>query len=120
MPSLYEGFGFPVLEAMACGTPVVCSRAASLPELAGDAGVVVDLGRGAPTELAEALRSVLSDSEFSATLRRKGLAQAAAFRWSETTRRTVDVYHRGTIELSRARQPLPDMAGDVNQPARRA
>ncbi len=78
-PSLYEGFGFPVLEAMRCGTPVITSNTSSLPELAGDAALTVDpLDVGA---LAAALRRVVEDAALRAQLVEKGYAQAARFTW---------------------------------------
>jgi glycosyltransferase involved in cell wall biosynthesis len=89
-PSLYEGFGLPPLEAMACGTPVICSNAASLPEIVGDGGLLVD-----PTDvgaLVEAMRAVLSDEALRAGLRQRGLAQAARFSWRRTADETVAVY----------------------------
>jgi glycosyltransferase involved in cell wall biosynthesis len=88
-PSLYEGFGLPVLEAMACGTPVVCSNAASLPEVAGDAALLVD-----PLdveELAAALERVLSDEELRAGLIERGFEQAKRFSWERCARETLDV-----------------------------
>jgi glycosyltransferase involved in cell wall biosynthesis len=89
-PSLYEGFGLPVLEAMACGTPVVSSRAASLPELVGEAGLLV-----APAEvmqIAQAMVSVLSDETLRLELRAKGLAQAQKFSWQKTAQQTLAAY----------------------------
>ena len=91
-PSLYEGFGLPVLEAMACGTPVITSNRSSLPEVAGDAAVLVD-----PFEVEEltyALRSVLSDPELAQELRVQGMEQAARFSWQQTARETVNVYRK--------------------------
>ena len=90
MPSLYEGFGFPVLEAMACGTPVVCSNASSLPEVAGDAALLV-----APTDdeaLAANVQRILDDPALAAVLSASGIHRAARFRWSECARRTADLY----------------------------
>jgi glycosyltransferase involved in cell wall biosynthesis len=91
-PSLYEGFGLPPLEAMACGTPVVCSNAASLPEVVGDAALTVD-----PTDvegLAVAMHRVLSDPDLAAELHARGLARARTFTWERTARETVAVYRR--------------------------
>jgi glycosyltransferase involved in cell wall biosynthesis len=89
-PSLYEGFGLPPLEAMACGAPVVCSRAASLPEIVGDGGLLVDPADAAG--LVEAMLAVLSDETLRAGLRQRGLAQAARFSWRRTAGQTVAVY----------------------------
>jgi glycosyltransferase involved in cell wall biosynthesis len=89
-PSLYEGFGLPILEAMACGTPVITSNRTSLPEVAGDAAVLIDPTR--PEALAEAMTSILSDGELRQTLRAKGLARAHAFTWNTVAERTVAVY----------------------------
>lgn len=80
-PSLYEGFGFPVLEAQACEVPVVCSNTSSLPEVAGDAALLVDpLDTAA---LAAALRRIVHDAPLRDQLRRDGLANAGRFRWDE-------------------------------------
>ncbi len=89
-PSLYEGFGLPLLEAMACGAPVVTSNVTSLPEVVGEAGITVD-----PTDvraLAEALHRVLSDDALRAALRAKSLARAAQFTWQRTAEQTVACY----------------------------
>lgn len=89
-PSIYEGFGIPPLEAMACGTPVVTSNVSSLPEVVGDAGVCVS-----PTdadELGEALMRLLGDAELRAELRERGLRQARRFSWRTTAERTLEVY----------------------------
>jgi glycosyltransferase involved in cell wall biosynthesis len=91
-PSRYEGFGLPVLEAMACGTPVVTSNVSSLPEVAGDAALCVDPADEAA--LAEAIRRVLSDATLAADLRTRGLARAGSFSWSRTATQTVEAYYR--------------------------
>ena len=91
-PSLYEGFGLPVLEAMACGAPVVCSNRSSLPEVAGDAALLVD-----PLDvdaLAAALAQVLSDETLRREMRARGLTQAAQFSWERTARETLAVYQK--------------------------
>ena len=89
-PSLYEGFGMPPLEAMACGTPVVSSSSSSLPEVVGDAGLIVPPADA--DALADALLRLLADAELRAELRAKGLLQARRFSWRETAERTLDVY----------------------------
>jgi glycosyltransferase involved in cell wall biosynthesis len=89
-PSLYEGFGLPLLEAMACGTPVVATRSSSLPEVVGDAGVLVDPSD--PHELARALRGLLDDEARRAELRAAGLARARTFSWRRMAAETVRVY----------------------------
>lgn len=90
LPSLYEGFGLPLLEAMSCGTPVVCSNAASIPEVVGDAALMVD-----PRDidgLATAIERVLTDSELREGLREKGFKRAKSFSWEKTARGTLAVY----------------------------
>lgn len=91
-PSLWEGFGLPVLEAMACGTPVITANLSSLPEVAGDAAILVDpYNIGA---LAEAMRSIANDSRLWQTLHQDGLARAKLFTWEQTGRQTWDVLQR--------------------------
>jgi glycosyltransferase involved in cell wall biosynthesis len=90
LPSLYEGFGMPVLEAMACGAPVVCANTTSLPEIAGDAALLFPPGD--ESALAQAITSLLMDSELSSLLKRRGFAQAARFSWETTARQTLAVY----------------------------
>jgi alpha-1,3-rhamnosyl/mannosyltransferase len=89
-PSRFEGFGLTVLEAMACGTPVVCSTAASLPEVAGDAALLVPTDD--PEALAAAMDRLLRDTDLCHTLRAAGLARAALFSWDECARKTLAVY----------------------------
>ena len=91
MPSTLEGFGLPVLEAMACGTPVVASHAASLPEVAGDAALYFD--PAVPEELAVQIEWVLHSSDLRACLRRKGLQRAKQFTWQECARRHITLYN---------------------------
>jgi glycosyltransferase involved in cell wall biosynthesis len=90
MPSFIEGFGLPVLEAMACGTPVVCSRAASLPEVAGDAAEFFE--PSSVDDLAAAIERVLDSPERQATLCQKGLERAKEFSWEECALRHCEVY----------------------------
>lgn len=89
-PSLYEGFGIPVLEAMEAGVPVVASRAASLPEVVGDAGILCD--PSSVSSIAEALRRVLASSELRSQLSQRGVERAARFSWENTARETLRVY----------------------------
>jgi glycosyltransferase involved in cell wall biosynthesis len=84
MPSLYEGFGMPVLEAMACGTPVVCSNTTALPEVTGDAALLVDPQQ--PEAFAQALTSILSSEELAEQMRQKGLLRAKDFSWEKSAR----------------------------------
>jgi len=88
--SRYEGFGLPVLEALACGTPLVTSNTSSLPELLGDAGFAVDPGD--VQGLAGAILSCLVDDPLAAELRRRGPQQAARFTWMQTARQTLEAY----------------------------
>ena len=89
-PSLYEGFGLPLLEAMACGRAVICSDTSSIPEVAGDAGILFN-----PAEtgsIVRALQQVLLDPDCRARLERLGLARAAQFTWLHAAESTLDVY----------------------------
>ncbi len=91
-PSLYEGFGLPVLEAMARGVPVACSDSSSLPEVAGEAAILFD-PRDEPA-IAAAITRLLEDPAEAERLRRLGRARAAAFSWDRTARLTLDSYAR--------------------------
>ena len=91
-PSLYEGFGLPVLEAMACGAPVITANTSSLPEVAGEAALLVP-----PTDvgaLKQAIEAVLNDQQLRLRLRQQSLKQAARFSWRETARRTLEIYKK--------------------------
>jgi alpha-1,3-rhamnosyl/mannosyltransferase len=92
LPSRYEGFGLPVVEAMACGTPVVCSGVSSLPEVAGDAALLITPDDAAG--IARAIRRVLEQPGLAATMRAKGLRRAAEFSWRRTAQQTLRVYER--------------------------
>jgi glycosyltransferase involved in cell wall biosynthesis len=91
-PAFYEGFGLPPLEAMACGLPVIVSNVASLPEVVGDAGLLID-----PhdiDELTVAMWRILNDSELRQEMREKGLRQAERFSWERAARETLAIYRR--------------------------
>lgn len=98
-PSLYEGFGLPPLEAMACGTPVVTSNTTSIPEVAGDAAVMVDPENA--SEMTAALEMVLNSNDLRAELVEKGLGRSAGFNWMKTAQETRQIYAK--------------IAGDANQ-----
>lgn len=89
-PSLYEGFGLPPLEAMACGTPVVTSNNSSLPEVTGDAAILVNPLE--VNEIADALMRIVGDFSLQEQMRRKGLQRAKLFTWEETAKKTLGVY----------------------------
>ena len=89
-PSLYEGFGLPPLEAMACGTPVITSNVSSLPEVVGDAALLIDPMNA--SAIADAMARVMSDESLRADLVRRGLERVKTFSWERSARRTHEVY----------------------------
>lgn len=89
-PSLYEGFGLPPLEAMACGTPVITSNSSSLPEIVGNAGIIVDPFN--IKELADSMHKVLTNSALKIDLSKKGLERAKMFCWEKCARETFELY----------------------------
>ncbi len=88
-PSLKEGFGLPVLEAMSCGAPVVTSQRSSLPEVVGEAGLLVNPEK--ESDLADAIWRILNSADLAQSLREKGLKQAAKFRWENTARQVLEL-----------------------------
>ena len=96
-PSRYEGFGLPVLEALACGTPVITSSVSSLPEIVGQAGLLVSPDDAA--ELAAAMERLWNDAPLRERLRGEALAQAARFSWQQTARATAEVYAEVVLSI---------------------
>jgi len=89
-PTKYEGFGLPALEAMACGLPVIASRVASLPEVVGDAALLVE--QPTPDAFADTIRSVLANDDLAADLSQRGLERARRFSWQQAAQQTLDLY----------------------------
>ena len=95
-PSLYEGFGLPVLEAMACGAPVITSSVSAMPEVAGDAAILVD--PNCVRALADAMQSALKDCRLRHSLSKRGRERAQLFTWEQTARKTLEAYSKVGIE----------------------
>ena len=89
-PSLYEGFGLPILEAMASGVPVIASNTSSIPEVAGDAALLIDPRQ--PHEIAEGIARVFTDDQLRTTLIQRGLARAQSFTWESVAQKTLALY----------------------------
>lgn len=88
-PSFFEGFGLPVLEAMACGTPAVASHGSSIPEVAENAAILVDPNR--PDQISKAMESLLTDEKLYSRMKERGLAQAKKFNWEKCARETLKI-----------------------------
>jgi len=88
--SLYEGFGLPILEAMSCGCPVITSNVSSMPEVAGDAAILVD--PYSVEEISSAIEKALSDEKLRTEMRKKGQERAKMFSWRKTAEETLQVY----------------------------
>jgi glycosyltransferase involved in cell wall biosynthesis len=91
-PSLYEGFGLPPLEALACGTPVITSAVSSMPEHVGDCGILVPPND--PLALSSAIQQLANDEEKRLHFKTKGPQQAENFTWKRTAHQTLQLYHR--------------------------
>jgi glycosyltransferase involved in cell wall biosynthesis len=91
-PSLSEGFGMPVIEAMACGTPVITSKISCMPEIAGDAALLVD--PLSPPSIAEALLTLLNNGELMAEKIQDGILNARRFSWTKTAEKVLGVYDK--------------------------
>ena len=90
LASLYEGFGLPIIEAMACGCPVVTSNKSSMPEIAGDAALLVDALK--IEEIAAAIERIITEPELRATLVKRGFEQVKKFSWKTTAEKTIEIY----------------------------
>ena len=112
-PAHYEGFGLPPLEAMACGTPTIVSNISSLPEVVGDAALLVNPAD--TEEIAVALHRLLTDDLLHAELREKGLQRAACFSWETAAQITLDVYRKAVSAPTAAYSPTPTTKQTANK-----
>jgi len=103
-PSLYEGFGLPILESMACGTPVVSSNAASLPEVVGRAGILVNPHDA--DEMAGTMYRILSDKSLAQDLIKKGLKQSKRFSWVQTAKETLAIYEKAVPSRKNSKKKI--------------
>jgi len=91
-PSFYEGFGIPILEAMACGVPVITSNVSSMPEVAGDAAILVN--PKSPEEIKEAIIKILGDEDLKKEMIQKGFKQIKKFSWEESAKKLVKAFEK--------------------------
>ncbi|MBL8221450.1 MAG: glycosyltransferase family 4 protein [Bryobacterales bacterium] len=111
-PSFYEGFGIPILEAMACGAPVACSATSAMPEVADGAGVFFQ--PHSTEEMSRAMRDTLLDAELRARMERLGQQRAAAFHWDRAAEQTLNVYR----DIAGHAAMQPSLAADAARAAR--
>ncbi len=116
-PSLYEGFGLPILEAMACGRAVLCSNTSAMPEVANAAGILFD--PFSVPEIARAMQDVLLDAELRSRMERLGLKRAGSFSWSHAAQKTLNVYYQ-VAEARRGLEARPEKRSEKRRavPAR--